>query len=116
MGRSWHMLLLSDKYVLLTSGLPLTDKHINFEQMLFKKQYPGTAGFVSTILQYKPQPIKLTKGMQIIYCRACHWVVAGKQNSSSDLTVYASSFDSADDIVTSVITNLFDAPAIIGFF
>ena len=109
-GRS--KLLLSDKDVLLTPGLPLTDKHINFAQMLFKKQYPGTAGFVSTLLQYKPLPTKLTEGIQIIYCRACHWVVACKENSSSDVTVFDSSFDSADDVMTSVITNLFEAPTV----
>jgi len=51
MGRS--QLVLFDKDVLLTSGLPLTDKHINFVHMLFKKQYQGTSGFVSTVLQLK---------------------------------------------------------------
>jgi len=105
-------LLVSDKDVLLTPGLPLTDKHINFAQMLLKKQYLGTAGFVSTLLQYKPLPTKLTEGIQIIYCQACHWIAACKEKSSSDVTIYHSSFDSVDDVMTNVITNLFEAQTV----
>ena len=51
--------------------------------MLFKKQYPGTAGFVSTLLQYKPLPTLLTEGIQIIYCRACHWIAACKKSPAA---------------------------------
>ena len=81
-------------------------------QMLFKKQYPGTAGFVSTLLQYKPLPTLLTEGIQIIYCRACHWIAACKEKSSSDVIIYDSSLDSADDVTTNVITNLFEAQTV----
>jgi len=105
-------LFQSDKELLLSRGIPLTDKHINFAQALFKAQYPGVSGFLSTLLQYKPLPKKLTAGMQIIYCRSCHWVAAYKEDPSSDVEVYDSLFESADDIVTTVITNLFVASAI----
>jgi len=80
--------------------------------MLLKKQCPGTAGFISTLLQYKPLTTKLTEGIQIIYCQACHWIAACKEKSSSDVTIYDSSFDSADDVTTNFITNLFEAQTV----
>jgi len=38
------ILSLSDKESLLTLRCPLTDKHINFAQVLFKEQYPSVSG------------------------------------------------------------------------
>ena len=104
-GRS--TLLLSDKEAVLTSGYSLTDKHINFAQALFRKQYPKISGFLSTLQQYKSLPIRLQTGLQIIHCRACHQVTAFKQNSSSDVVVYDSMFDTVDDIVKTTVTNIF---------
>jgi len=49
-------------------------------------------------------------GIQIIYCRA--WVAAYKEDPNSDVEVYDSLFDSADDIVATVISNLFKASTI----
>lgn len=95
-------LLLSDKEHLLTPGFALTDKHINFVQTLLRNQYPGVCGLTSTLLQYK---FKLSKSLQIIHCHTCHWVMAYKEDSSSDAKVYDSSFKT-------VIMNLFEAPKI----
>ena len=106
-------LSLSDKESLLTLERPLIDKHINFAQVLFKEQYPNVSGFMSTLLQYKPLTAKLTSGVQIIHCRDFHWVTAYKKNSSKDVTVYDSMFDSPDDTLTKVITNIFDTSKLI---
>jgi len=70
------------------SGIPFTDKHIDFAQTLFKKQYPGASGLLSTLLQYIPLPMKLTTGIQIIYCHGYHWVAAYKEDRNSDVEVY----------------------------
>lgn len=51
-------LLVSDKESLLMPAFALTDRHINFAQVLFRQQYPSVSGFTSTLLQYKPLPTK----------------------------------------------------------
>jgi len=104
-GRS--TLLLSDKDALLTSGVSLTDKHINFALALFRDQHPEISGFLSTLQQYKPLPKRLQSGLQIIHSRACHWVTAFKKKSTSDVVVYDSMFDSIDHVVETVVTNIF---------
>ena len=42
-----------------------------------------------------------------------HWVTAYKGDSGSEVKVYDSLFDSVDDIVETVIMNIFEAPKII---
>jgi len=41
----------------------------------------------------------------IIYCHDCHWVAAYKEDPNSDGKIYNSLFDTADDVVTTVIAN-----------
>ena len=105
-------LLMSDKECLLTPGSSLTDKHINFAQTLLRSQYPSVSGLTSTLLQYKSLPTKLAMGLQMIHCRSSHWVTAYKEDSSSEVKVYNSLFDSVDDITETVIMNVFEVPKI----
>ena len=105
-------LLMSDKECLLTPGSSLTDKHVNFAQTLLRSQYPSVSGLTSTLLQYKSLPTKLAIGLQMIHCRSSHWVTAYKEDSSSEVKVYDSLFDSVDDITETVIMNVFEAPKI----
>ena len=105
-------LLMPDKECLLTPGSSLTDKHINFAQTLLRSQYPSVSGLTSTLLQYKSLPTKLAMGLQMIHCHSSHWVTAYKEDSSSEIEVYDSLFDSVDDIIETVIMNVFEAPKI----
>ena len=103
-----NTLLLADKEVLLTHGSSLTDKHINYAQALLRQQFTCVGGLQSTLFQYKPLQDKLPEGIQIIHCHGCHWVVAHKVASSSDVVkVYDSLYDEVDDVVKKVVTNLF---------
>jgi len=72
-----------------------------------REQYPKISGLLSTLQQYKPLPKRLQTGLRIIHCRACHLVIAFKQNSSSDV-VYDSMFDTVDEIVKIVSTNIWN--------
>ena len=45
---------------------------------------------------------KWDEGLQIICCHRCHWVVAHKEAVSTDIT-----FDDADDVIKTVLLNLF---------
>ena len=94
---------------MLTPGSSLTDKHINFAQTLLRSQYPSVSGLTSTLLQYKSLPTKLAMGF---HCHSSHWVTAYKEDSSSEVKVYDSSFDSVEDIIETVIMNVFEAPKI----
>jgi len=75
-----------------------TGKHINYAQALLKQQISCVGGLQSTLFQYK-------KNFQIIHCHGCHWVVAHKEDYSSN--VIDSLFDEVDDIIKKVVTNLF---------
>ena len=72
---------MSDKESLLTPGCALTVKYVNFAQGAMSY---SVAGFMSTLLQYKPLPTKLTNnGIQIIHCCGFHWVTAYKKIPST---------------------------------
>ena len=47
-------LALADKETLLTYGSLLTDKYINYAQVLLQNQFTNVTGLQSTLLQYKP--------------------------------------------------------------
>ena len=92
-------LTLADKETLLTFGSLLTDKHINYAQVLLQNQFTNVTGLQSTLLQYKPLLKKWTDGLQVIHCRGRHWVVTYKETASTDtVKVYDSSNDIADDV------------------
>ena len=98
---------MSGKECLLTPGSFLTAKHINFAQTLLRSQYPSVSGITSTLLHYKFLPTKLAVGLQMIHRRSSHWVTAYKEDSSSKVKVYNSLFDSVNDIIETVIMNVF---------
>ena len=57
-------------------------------------------GLWSTLFQYKAMQHKLSEGTQIIHSHGCHWVVAHKEVSFSDVVkVYDSLYDEVDDVV-----------------
>ena len=98
----------SDKITLCTPGRPLIDKHINYAQVLLKKQFPTIPGLQSTLKQYKELVVKVDTGIQIIHCHGYHWVTAHKYAPSVDVVrIYDSLYNTADDIVKTVVKNLF---------
>ena len=103
-----NTLLMTDKKVLLMTGISLTDKHINYAQALLKQQFTCVGGLQSTLFQYRPLQNKFPEGIQIIHSHGCHWVVAHKRSCSSDVVkAYDSLYDEVDNVVREVITNLF---------
>ena len=102
-------LTLADKKTLLTFGSSLTDKHVNYAQALLRRQFTyNVTGLQSTLLQYKPLIKKWDEGLQIIHCHGCHWVVAHKEAVCTDIVkVYDTLYDGADDVIKTVLLNLF---------
>ena len=99
-------LFSSDENILHTPGRPLTDKYINYAQVLLKQQFPSMPGLQSTLQQYKEVTVKQDTGVQIIHCHGYHWVTAHKYASSVDvIRIYDSLYDAADDIVKIVVKN-----------
>ena len=99
---------ITDKSILCTPGRPLTDKHINYAQVLLRKQFPTISGLQSTLQQYKELAVKMDTGLQIIHCHGYHWVTAHKYASNIDVVqIYDSLYDTADDVVKIVVLNLF---------
>ena len=65
---------------IISSGEKLTDKHINFAQEVFKKQFPALNGLKNTLLLTKQNapgqmPLNLPNYLQIAHIRSNHWVV-----------------------------------------
>jgi len=104
-------LLVSDKQILTTTGLPLTDKHVNLSQAMLKKQFLLINGLQSTLFQSKKLSRRLKSGVQVIFCRNNHWITVYKSESDAGLdiiTVYDSIFTSVNEASRRIITNLFD--------
>ena len=100
-------LYITDKNILCTPGRPLTDKHINYAQVLLRKKFPSMSGLQSTLQQYKELAVKMDTGVQIIHCHGYHWVTAHKYASDIDVVqIYDSMYDTADDVKT-IVLNLF---------
>ena len=64
----------------------LNDRHINFAQKLLRSQFPAVNGLGHTLLQGKPK----LHGIQIIFDRKNHWIVASNMNSETTVQVYDS--------------------------
>lgn len=103
-----NTLHVADKEILLMPGSSLTDKHINYAQALLRQQFTSVGGLQSMLFQYKALQHKLSEGVQIIHSHGCHWIVAHKEASSSDVVkVCDSLYDEVDDVVKKVVSNLF---------
>ena len=94
---------------MLTFGLSLTDKHVNYTQTLLRHQFTSNVtGLQSTLLQYNPFMKKWDEGLLIIHCHSCHWVVTHKEAVSTDIVkVYNTFYDDADHVIKTELLNLF---------
>ena len=64
----------SDKTV-IQNGQRLNDRHINFAQVMLRRQFPHLEELKLTLLQEKSQK-KIQNGFQIIFCSSRkHWIV-----------------------------------------
>ena len=65
------ILLTQDDKEQLSDGRWLNDKHINFAQLLLRKQFPHIDGWKETLLLHRKQE-KIKQGVQIIHARGNH--------------------------------------------
>lgn len=82
-----------DKSILRSDKL--SDCHIDFAQFTLKKQFPSTAGLMSTLLMsaLRCKQVNLTKNslfLQIVHSRDNHWLVLFTKYSSSIIYFYDS--------------------------
>ena len=103
-----HMLTLSDEKDLLNNKM-LNDHHINLAQGLLYKQFTNIEGLGHTLLQSRP-PIKtISNGLQILFVRGNHWIVASTIDSDSNtVKVYDSLYSTLDEDTKKIILNLFE--------
>lgn len=73
----------SDNYIVsksdeinLINSEKLNDRRVNFARQLLHKQYPNIDGLGCTLLQSKPPVKKILNGLQIVFDRGDHWIVA----------------------------------------
>ena len=80
---------------------------INFAQSTLRHQFPGIEGLGQTLLQEKPTAQKIHKGVQIIFDRGNHWIVASNIHGGG-VKVYDSIYSSLDLKTLRVVNNLFN--------
>ena len=82
----------------ITSGEQLTDNHINFSQLVLKKQFDKLLGLQSTVLLSKLKALLPSTGaLQVIHSRGNHWIVASTIGcSSGEVMVFNSLYSSID--------------------
>ena len=92
----------------LANGNKLNDRHINYAQKLLHNQFPKVGGLGHTLLQNRRPTKKIQWGLQIIYDRGDHWVVASNIDcDDNNLQVYDSVYTSVEQDTREVIVNLF---------
>lgn len=104
------LLVTKSDELALVNNKKLNDRHINLAQKILMKQFPGTEGLGYTIMQHKPPLIKISQGLQIIFIKGNHWIVASSLLcSSSVVQVYDSIYTTVDEDTKEVIFNLFES-------
>ena len=77
-------------------------------------KYKDVYNLKSTLTVHKSSkvPVKCTKNfLQIMHCRTNHWIVVSTILSHPKVTIYDSSFDSADSNTTGILKQLFGSKA-----
>ena len=94
---------------IIISGEQLTDNHINFAQLILKKQFDRLLGLQSTLLLSKLKaPLPSTGALQVIHSRGSHWIVASMIGfSSGEVMVFDSLYSSIDRTTMKLILQLF---------
>ena len=97
-----------DKTV-IQNGQRLNDRHINFAQVMLRRQFPHLEGLKLTLLQEKSQK-KIQNELQIIFCSSRkHWIVASTiACSKNEVKVYDSVFNTTDAETRKIICNVFN--------
>ena len=104
-----HIKLMEADRNVITSGEQLTDNHINFVQLVLKKQFDKLLGLQSTVLLSKLKaPLPSTDALQVIHSRGNHWIVASMIGcSSGEVMVFDSLYSSTDQTTMKLILHLF---------
>lgn len=102
-----YILTTTDRKDLLDNNLKLNDRHINVAQFLLSRQFPNIDGLGCTLFQHKPPVKSISNGLQIIYDRQCHWIVASCIGCDSHtIKVYDSMYSDISEASKTVIFNL----------
>ncbi len=103
-----HIVTVSDEKSIINSKR-LNDRHIYFAHKLLCKQFPNIEGLGNTLLQSKSPVMKISNGLQIIFDRGNHWIVASSIGCEPHIVnVYDSIYSSINENTKKVICNLFD--------
>lgn len=93
----------------LLDNSKLNDRHINLAQMLLRRQFPNIDGLGYTLFQHKLPVKSISNGLQIIFDRKCHWIVASCIGCDSQtIEVYDSLYSDVSEGSKTVIFNLFE--------
>lgn len=103
-----HTLSVIEK-VIISSGQRLTDNHLHFVQALLKDQFPDICGLNNTLTLNKAQSGSSLKsnGLQIIFCRSDHWIVASTINCKPNVVnIYDSIYKDVDSDTRVLLAHL----------
>ena len=102
-------LSMVDKEIISTEGL-LTDKHINFAQVLLQKEHQQLSGLQSTLLL--PTQMSVSPSLQIIHSRGDHWIVATTIGSPANaVKIFDSLYLSIDSSTRELVNKLYGLDA-----
>ena len=89
----------------------MTDRHIDFSQLILKEQFPSIHGFQSTLLlANKPAPVtNKANYLQIMHCRNNLWITVSTIGCTTTNTVhvYDSLYFSVDNVTMNLLRILF---------
>ena len=87
----------------------LTDKHINFAQVILKYQFNNVSGLQSTLIVHRAKrmsSINASRMLQVLHCKGCHWVAISTIENFPHIMVYDSSFTFVDQDTQKLLKQL----------
>ena len=87
----------------------LTDKHINFAQVILKHQFNNVSGLQSTLIVHRAKRMSSTntsRMLQVLHCKGCHWVAISTIENFPQVMVYDSSLTVVDQDTQKLLKQL----------
>jgi hypothetical protein len=103
-----HLLTVDEKTVICTKQ-QLTDNHMTFIQALIKEQFPKVNGLLNTLTLAKAEAgaSLRSEGMQVIFCRDSHWIVASTKNCDLNcVNIFDSLYRNIDAATKATVAHL----------
>lgn len=93
---------------IVVAGEELNDKHINFTQLLLKKQFERIPGLMSTLfLSGRKTPLPTSNALQLMHTRGNQWITATTIRCTNEVVIFDVLYYDVDKPMEELISEIF---------